>query len=698
MGRPTTDERLNKIFEDARAEFDDVQGVVRDVRMECLQDRRFYSVTGAQWEGPLGEQFENRPKLEFNAVHLAVIRVISEYRNNRIDVDFVPKDGVTGADLSDTCDDLYRADEQDSGAQEAHDNAFEEAIGGGFGASRLRACYEDDEDEDDDRQRIRIEPIFDADSSVFFDLDAKRQDKSDARKCWVLTSMSYGSFEEQFGHSPSTWPKSITQVQFDWCTPTVVYVAEYYVKEESTEIAHFYRGLVEDEPDMKVLDSELKADPTKADQLQAMGFREVRQKRVKRIRIHKYIMSGQGIEEDCGYIAGKCIPIVPNYGKRWFVDNVERCQGHVRLAKDAQRLQNSLLSWLTEIASRFDMEKPIVTPEQMLGWSTMWARDNVDRFPYLYLNPMKDTQGNVIPGSNVPLAYTKAPSIPPAMAALVQIAQQALQDLLGNQQAGEQMEPNLSGKAVELIQNRLDMQVFIYMSNFAKYIKRVGEVWLSMAKDLYTEDERKMKTIGTSGEVSSVTLKEPGYDSKTGRDMLLNDLTDASFDVVPDVGPSSASRRAATVRALTGMASVSDDPDTKQVLQAAAMMNIEGEGLQDIRDWFRKKLVQRGVVKPTDEEREEMAAEQAQASQQPPDANTQYLTAAADEASSGATLNRAKIVDTLAHANFNQAQADKATADAGSVRNSDDIASVQALQTILATPPGGAQPAPQAAQ
>jgi hypothetical protein len=34
------------------------------------------------------------------------------------------------------------------------------------------------------------------------------------------------------------------------------------------------------------------------------------------------------------------------YGKRWFVDNIERCMGHVRLAKDPQRLKNMQLSKL----------------------------------------------------------------------------------------------------------------------------------------------------------------------------------------------------------------------------------------------------------------------------------------------------------------------------------------------------------------
>jgi hypothetical protein len=55
-------------------------------------------------------------------------------------------------------------------------------VAGGMGAWRLLQRYEDeDEDsEDDDRRRICIEPIPDADNSVFFDIDAKRYDKADA--------------------------------------------------------------------------------------------------------------------------------------------------------------------------------------------------------------------------------------------------------------------------------------------------------------------------------------------------------------------------------------------------------------------------------------------------------------------------------------------------------------------------------------
>ena len=125
MARLTNDQRLANVHARAMARFDDIQSSLRDERLQCLQDRRFYSIAGAQWEGPLGEQFENRPRFEVNKIHLAVIRIINEYRNNRISVDFVSKEGDEYDALADTCDDLWRADEQDSCAEEAYDNAFE---------------------------------------------------------------------------------------------------------------------------------------------------------------------------------------------------------------------------------------------------------------------------------------------------------------------------------------------------------------------------------------------------------------------------------------------------------------------------------------------------------------------------------------------------------------------------------------------
>lgn len=684
MARETNDQRLFRIHSEAIKEFDEIQTALRDERLQCLQDRRFYSISGAQWEGPLREQYANKPKFEVNKIHLSVMRIISEYRNNRITVDFVSKDGSKDDKLADTCDKLYRADEQDSGAEEAYDNAFEEAVGGGFGAWRLKTTYVNEEDNEDERQRIAIEPIFDADSSVFFDLNSKRQDKADAKRCFVLTAMSRNAYIDMYKDDPASWDKEIHQYEFDWATPDVVYVAEYYRVEDKTETIRIFQTIAGEEE--RYTQDDFARDEELETKLIAIGSREIRQKRVKRKAVYAYIMSGSRVLEDLGKIPGRCIPVVPVYGKRWFIDNVERCMGHVRLAKDAQRLKNMQLSKLGEISAYSVVEKPIMTPEQVAGHQMMWSQDNLRNFPYLLINPVTDANGQVSPLG--PLDYTRSAQIPPALAGLIQVTESDMQEILGNQQNGDKIVSNISGKAVEMIQQRLDMQTFIYMSNMAKAVRRCGEVWLSMAKDVYVEEGRKMKGIGVSGELETIQLSKPMLTAE-GEMVVENDLSEAQFDVAVDVGPSSSSRRSATVRALTGMMAITNDPETQQVLQAMAMMNLEGEGIADVREFFRKKLIRMGVVKPTQQELDELIAELEGKGQDP---NAIFLAAAAEEAQAKAAKARADVVKTLADADLAQARTIETLNKTDAETVGKDIDNIRAMQGIIMPETATTQP------
>jgi hypothetical protein len=314
----------------------------------------------------------------------------------------------------------------------------------------------------------------------------------------------------------------------------------------------------------------------------------------------------------------------------------------------------------------------------------MWSEDNIKNYPYLLINPMTDMAGNPMPAG--PLAYTKPPEIPPAMAALLQITEQDMQDILGNQAGAEKLVSNVSGKTVEAIQQRLDMQTFIYMSNMAKAVRRCGEVWLSMAREIYVEDGRRMKTVGTQGDHDSVVLSEKTLDDK-GVMITRNDIGEASFDVVADVGPSSSSKREATVRSLTNMMAVTEDPETRQVLQATALLNMEGEGLTDVREWFRKRLVQMGVMKPTDEE----AAQMANAQQQP-DPNTVFLQAAAEEATAKAAKARADVVKTIADAELSRAKTVETLSGVDIAEQQQAVNNVQLLQQAIAQQAASAQP------
>ena len=639
MPRVSKEQQMRTVHGEALRKFDDIQSALRNERLQCLQDRRFASISGAQWEGPLQAQFENRPKMEVNKIALAVTRIINEYRNNRVTVDFISKDGTKRTDLADVCNRLYRSDEQDSAANEAYDNAFDEAVTGGFGAWRLRAVYEDEYDPENEKQRIRIEPIYDADSSVYFDLDAKRQDKADAKCCYVLTSISRDAYMQEYGDDPASWPKEVYQSEFDWDTPDVVFVAEYYMVEEVSREMRVYQAI--DGSEERFTQDEFEEDPDLEARLAAIGSVEIRRRRVKQRKVRKYLMSGGKILRDDGYIAGDQIPIVPVYGKRWFVDNIERCMGVVRMAKDAQRLKNMQLSKLAEISALSSVEKPIMTPEQVAGHQVMWSDDNIKQYPYLLINPVTGPDGSQqIAG---PVAYTKSAAVPPAMAALLQVTEVDIADILGNQQNGDKIVSNISGKAVEMVQQRLDMQAFLYMSNFGKAIQRAGEIWLSMSKDVYVEPGRKMKTVGPQGEIESVELMKPTI--VEGEVVAANDLSQAKFDVVATVGPSSQSQRAATVRAVLGMLQLVQDPQTQQVLLAMAFQNMEGEGISDVRSFFRRQMVMAGIMKPTEEE-----AQMLQAAQQnkQPDPQALYLQAEAEKAIAQAEKSRADVVRTVA--------------------------------------------------
>lgn len=667
----TKEERHAKIHAEAMRAYDAAYDTEGPERAQCLEDRRFVFVPGAQWEGALGEQFANRPQFEVNKTMLAVMRVVSEYRNNRITVDFVPRGGAEYDTLADTCDGLYRADEQDSTADEAYDTAFEEAVAGGFGAWRLRAAYEDDEDDEDERQRIRFEPITDADNRVYFG-PSKRQDKADAPWCIVLNPHTPDAYRDEFNDDPASWPKESTGYSFDWATPDTVWVAEYYRVEMKRETVNVFRGL--DGSEARYTDTELRDDPELERELLATGFRIVRQKKVQRRRIHKYLLSGGGVLSDEGLIAGKHIPIVPMYGKRQTVDNVERYQGVVRLAKDPQRLKNMQISKLGELSGKSSVEKPIFTPDQTAGHAQMWADDNVKDYPYLLLNPITDMNGQTMPAAA--LGYTKPPAVPPAMTALLQITESDMQEVLGNGQAGEELKANVSGEAIALVQGKTDMQAFIYISQFRKALIRCGQIWLSMAQELYVEEGRKMKTVGAEGEIGEVEIMRP-VANEDGEVEYEADLAEAKFDVAVEVGPSSTSKREATVKRLTSLLAITTDPETAQILTAMIVMNSEGEGISDIRKHFRRKLLRMGAVQPTDAEKEELAAEQAG---QGPSANDKYLMAAAEEATANAAAARANTL-------LRVAQAGKAEADTENARakTAETMASLDAaeLQNIL---------------
>lgn len=202
-----------------------------------------------------------------------------------------------------------------------------------------------------------------------------------------------------------------------------------------------------------------------------------------------------------------------------------------------------------------------------------------------------------------------------------------------------------------------------------------------------------MKTIGADESTGSVELMRPVYDEEAATERYENDLSEARYDVTVEVGPSSSSRRQSLVRELTGVLQITTDPEVQQVLQSLIMANLEGEGMQEVREWFRARLLKMGVAKPTAEEQEKLAAEAEAAAGAPPDPQTQYLLAAADAEQAKASDSRAATIVKVTQAEKNRADTAKTLAeiDADELRVS--IEAAEALRKAT-EPPAGTAPLP----
>ena len=113
-----------------------------------------------------------------------------------------------------------------------------------------------------------------------------------------------------------------------------------------------------------------------------------------------------------------------------------------------------------------------------------------------------------------------------------------------------------------------------------------------------------------------------------------------------------------------------NDPEMATVLTSMAMMNMEGEGLKDVRAFFRKRLVKMGAVEPNEEE---MQAMEAELQAQEPDANAALLLAEAEKSKTQAALNVAKVANT-------EASTAKIVADIDSLGKSDALKVLKELR------------------
>ncbi|AFJ47268.1 C-terminal part of putative portal protein [Shimwellia blattae DSM 4481 = NBRC 105725] len=535
----------------------------------------------------------------------------------------------------------------------------------------------------DERQRIAIEPVYDPSRSVWFDPDAKKYDKSDALWAFCMYSLSPEKYEAEYGKTPpaSLDVTTMTSWEYDWFEPDVVYIAKYYeVRKESVDVISYRQPIT---GEIATYDSDQIEDIE--DELALSRFQEVARRSVKRRRVYVSVVDGHNFLEKPRRIPGEHIPLIPVYGKRWFIDDIERVEGHIAKAMDPQRLYNLQVSMLADTAAQDPGQIPIVGMEQIRGLEKHWEARNKKRPAFLPLREVKDKAGNIIAGAT-PAGYTQPAVMNQALAALLQQTSADIQEVTGGSQAMQQMPSNIAQETVNNLMNRADMASFIYLDNMAKSLKRAGEVWLSMAREVYGSD-REVRVVNEDGTDDIALMNAQVVDRQTGQVVALNDLSTGRYDVTVDVGPSYTARRDATVAALTSVLSTMapQDPDAG-IIRGLIMENMDGEGLDDYKEYNRNKLLTAGIVKPRNAKEQALVQQAQAAAQSQPDAN--MVLAQAQMVAAQAEVQKANNETAQTQIKAFTAQQDAMESQANTVyklaqaRNIDDKAVMEAIRLL----------------
>ena len=584
-------------------------------REQAADDLVFYWVTN--WDDQLLEDSQLAFRGEFNIIRKAGRQIMGDLRINPIQPDFKPKNEAREED-AELLDGMYRADDRSLCSQEAYDYATQDAVVCGYGAWELYTEYATNQI-GDENQVIKRRYIPEANNNCFWDPNAVRQDKSDAMYCGTLFRYSEDGYtdlvEELTGEEATFTASSFAFPEESYSFPWVaeqnkIHVVTFYHKEKVTD-----KVITLSDPfGEQVIYRESQIDEV-MDELVSEGYNVVSEKKIKRWKVTKYIASGSEIlssEE----IAGENIPVVPMYGERSFVEGEEYWEGITRLAKDPQRLRNFQMSYLADIVSRSPRPKPIFTPEQIQGFEPMYEESGADNnYPYLLQNS-KNANGEPLTMGAV--AVMPEQTMPQALMASIELTRQAVEDVANPGLPQDIADPDLSGKAVIALQNRMDQQSYIYQHN-AKFAKRRdAEIYAGMA--VVVMDTPRAVTIQTAdGQTKQVQIMQSITDKETGKPVAINDLTNMEFDVYAEIGPSYATQKEQTLEQIAVMKEgiLPQDPlfSILTMKQAELMPGVQ---MDDIRDYARKDLIMKGVKAPETEEEMQMLA-QAQKSQGQPD-------------------------------------------------------------------------------
>lgn len=356
-------------------------------------------------------------------------------------------------------------------------------------------------------------------------------------------------------------------------------------------------------------------------------------------------------------------------------------EGVVRLTKDGQRLRNMIMSFNADIVGKSPDKKPFFWPEQVDGYEHMFVAGT--SFPYYLLNRKDEDERDLPPN---PLAYMESPTIPQANQYLLEAATAAVKEVAtSGVDAGAVNGNQVAFDTVNQLNQRADMETFVFLDNLATAMRRDGQIYQGMVNDLYDVPRKILMTLEDGSEKEVETLSQT-VDYQSGRVVVLNDIR-GRYECYTDAGPSFQSMKdqnRAEIQEL--MKTVPPEHQVWNVLLLQYLALLDGKGIEITRNFATKQLVVQGLKKPETPEEEAWVqeAQQAQQNQQDPNmvlAQAQVIAAQAEMAKAQSQTAQTEIKAFTAQQDAQRSQAETIYKLA-QARNIDSKAVIEALKLM----------------
>ncbi len=524
-------------------------------REEALDDMR--NIVGLQWPDDVRAKREedNRPCLTINRLPQFLRQVTGDLRNMNPAIKAIPADTKASQEDAELVEGIIRQIQYESDASSIYERAAESAAACGMGFFRVLTDYVSNDSFD---QKIIIQSI-DNPFSVYFDPEARKSTREDARWCLITQVMTEEAFKDAY---PDKVAVSVEQdgsgdgLEF-WRQNGETVVAEYFWKEPKSKTIMLL-------PNGMILEN---APKDLGGKTRTVNYDVIMWAKI----------SGKDVLEGPQEFPGDHIPVIAVMGEELHIGDRIYRSSVIRFAKDPQRLYNYWRSAQTEMIALQPKAPYLVTAKQISGLEQIWSEANDSNRPYL----------PYIHDPNAPAPQRATPPIPSSgMMQEVGLAADDMKATTGIYDAGlGQRSDEKSGVAIRQRQMESDVSTSIYSDNMAKAVAHCGRVIVSMIPKIY-DTNRMLATIGEDDQHGMTEINKPMM-SENGP-ITINDMTKGKFDVRVAVGPNYATKRQETAESM--MQFIQAFPPAAQVAGDLIAKSMDWPDAEKIAERLKKML------------------------------------------------------------------------------------------------------------